>query len=438
MKYFFIIIFLSLSLYAAYSKSADENNIYYESPNFRVIAGVSYENSLLTKELAYKILDNAELSWLQLVQTQGFKTPNGYGHRKTDIYIGDRSAYIDEFGIYVTIGSSYAGWTNYYEDKTPYIVINPRLDSDNLKATIAHEFFHCIHYAYFDAEVIVDQKWNKSVWWLEATAMMAEDEVFDELNLYIGYLYSFFNYSYKSIETYNGIHEYAMVVFAKYIKERFGIELIKESFSMIMQEQFDGYFDVLDYLLQRDFDSSMKKALHKFAKWVYKPQDFFEEGDIYPTLRKYNLNNINTVGKGGIVVFENTPGIFVKSSSTYSFTTSKNQEYIVSSDDHELLLSNFSTQSIEQADLLRLETTEVQSLDNTNDNGFFVYLTDHGRYSFDFTTSTEAKLYKDNTLFVSSGGMSQYSVTQTQNNSYIHLSFAGGRENIKFYGLANE
>ena len=70
----------------------------------------------------------------------------------------------------------------------------------------------------------------KNIWWLEATSVLVEDEVYDDINDYINFLSPFFNASYRSFELKNGSHEYSMAIFAKFLIEYYEIELIKKKF----------------------------------------------------------------------------------------------------------------------------------------------------------------------------------------------------------------
>lgn len=181
-----------LSCYG-YDKSYDSYNVYYSSEHFRTVAGVAYKDSLGIYDLAVAILDAAELTWQKEVDELGFIKPRNSENKFLDIYIANMSAYNPESESYELIPSIYAGWsTAYPSDNTPYFVLNPSMNEEQLKVTIAHEFFHTIQLSYFDETKIDDTKWFKNIWWLEATAVLLEDEVFDEINDYVRFLNPFF------------------------------------------------------------------------------------------------------------------------------------------------------------------------------------------------------------------------------------------------------
>ncbi|SFV70813.1 hypothetical protein MNB_SM-5-1097 [hydrothermal vent metagenome] len=301
--FIFLLLFIS-SLHA--QTYTDDKNVYFTSQHFRAIAGVDYNNSVSTANMAQELLNAAEASWNKEVVELGFRHPRNTDTKLIDIYIGNTSAYDYENERYVTISSTYAGYAWYYlSDRTPYFVMNPSLSSNIIKVTMAHEFFHTIQYAYFTDDDFTDTKWFKNIWWLEATAVLMEDEVYDDINDYIGFLSPFFNASYKSFEIYNGSHEYSMVIFAKYIKEKYGFQIIKDSLSAIETSGDNGFFEILGNLLEQDYNSSMPQALDEFAKWVSHADKYFEEGDLYPPLKHYkNTDNI-TLQKGGIEAVDN-------------------------------------------------------------------------------------------------------------------------------------
>ena len=59
------------------------------------------------------------------------------------------------------------------------------INDNQIKVTISHEFFHTIQYAYFDETKIDYNKWEKAIWWLEATSVLMEDEVYNDVNDYL-------------------------------------------------------------------------------------------------------------------------------------------------------------------------------------------------------------------------------------------------------------
>ncbi len=303
MKLLIILFVIASNLFSAvYEKSVDTKNVYYVSEHFRAIFGITYENDNVTVSLANTYLEIAEATWSKEIDELGFKMPKNTNIKKIDMYLGNRLAYNYETNINETIGINYAGWAaEYPSDNTPFFVLNPNLEEDILKVTIAHEFFHTIQYSYFFGNIL-----NENIWWLEATATLMEDEVYDSIDDYINYMNNFFNASHKSFELYDGSHEYAMVIFTKYIKEKYGLEIIKNSLIQMNETaQSISCFEILDSLLIKDYNSSMQISVNEFAKWVANSSAYFEEGDLYPPLKHFDANETAVIGKGGIKVVDN-------------------------------------------------------------------------------------------------------------------------------------
>lgn len=305
LKLFFTLHLLFISLFA-YQQTSDAKNIYLSSEHFRAIYGKVYANSTSASSLASAYLDIAENVWNKEVVKLAFKAPKNTGTKKIDIYMGNKKAYNYEAQSYETIPSNYAGWTTTYpSDDTPYFLLNPIISENISKVTIAHEFLHTIQHAYFDPSKISDILWQKDIWWIEATAVLMEDEVYNNINDYINFLGPFFNASYKSFEIYNGTHEYAMVIFAKYLKEKYGFDFIKKSFISLNLNKDKSAYQIIDSLLKTDYSSSMHSTLNEFTKWVAEPTKYFEEGKLYPSLKHFKSSDNITFGKGGVAVIDN-------------------------------------------------------------------------------------------------------------------------------------
>lgn len=431
-RYVFLCVVFCNILYGEYLKSVDSKNVYYSSEHFSVVAGKSYENSILIRDLAYKILDFSEISWGVLVDNLGFRMPRNSQNQRIKVFIGDRSAWDDVYGIFITIGSNYAGWANYYDDGTPYFVINPRLSSNDLKVTISHEFFHTLQMSYFDADLIEYNRWRRNIWWLEATAMMAEDEVWNDLNSYIGYMHSFFSQSYRNIETFNGIHEYSMVIFAKYIKERFGLEIIKESFSIFEDEGFDGFFEIICFLVKRDFDMDCKNMMKEFGLWVSEPRLYFEEGNLYPSVRRYEDFNMPDVQKGGVVILQNYSGFFVKTNLLYTSILKNKREYVLSSLDDEIIIVNYTPNTLSKYDIYSNHTNGYLTFDVV---GFDDLEHNQSGHNIKISSNNNKKTININNREFFSGNIQSMEIFENEGNSHIKVKITNASESIYFEAI---
>lgn len=335
-----VLIFLMCHVSFAFDLTSDSKNVYFQQGHFRVIAGVSFVNDMDTHTKAQNMLEAAILSWTRCIDVLGFLPPRNSATKTIDIYMANTLAYNHETGVYETLPSSFGGWaTSYPSDNTPYFLLNTSLNDEQLKVTIAHEFFHMIQYAYFNESNINDEKWFKNIWWLEATAMLMEDEVFDEVDDYISFAMPFFIQSYKNVEIYDGNHEYAMVVYAKFIKEKYGFQIIKESLQRYESSWEKGFFEILDDLLQESHASNIKAMLVEFGQWVYAPHLYFEEGAMYPSIQKFALNDNTRIEKGGIAILEGLYRYSVVSAEGYiqAFATTQNK---IVADGEDIIVGN--------------------------------------------------------------------------------------------------
>ena len=103
----------------------------------------------------------------------------------------------------------------------PQIMLSRDTTRCDLQTTCAHEFFHLSQFEY---------DWNESLWWEEATAMWVEDEVFDAVNDYVGYLGGYF-FPYPeaplfALEPDN--HEYGACIYPKFLSEKWDPGIIRE------------------------------------------------------------------------------------------------------------------------------------------------------------------------------------------------------------------
>ncbi|MBU4312720.1 MAG: hypothetical protein KJ706_08390 [Candidatus Omnitrophica bacterium] len=213
-------------------------------PQFIIDAGVAFENSYShVLSLGYPTLPNDE---------------GKGGDDRLDVYI-------------LNIPGSF-GYTSY--DNNPedvYIVMDNdfatvpnNLDPDGkqkgaIKVTAAHELFHAFHFQY-STDI------TNNGWWMEATSVWMEDEVYPEVKDYLNYIglryddandngkwdigetyynidgsiagaigrsKKWFDKPEIPLDTYNGSYEYGSVIWAKYLSETHGKVIIKAIWSKI-------------------------------------------------------------------------------------------------------------------------------------------------------------------------------------------------------------
>jgi len=315
----------------------DDKNIFKYSGHFRVIYGKSYEENETVQKLALTLLDIANTVWQKEIDEFGFKEPKNTDLYYVDIYIANTDAYNKAQGNYVTISDSYAGYATSYMDATPYFVINPDMDEDLLKVTVAHEFFHTVQYAY-GLDFVSDEIWRKNIWFLEASATMMEDEVYDDINDYIGYLSYYVPYTNYAIDYTNGVMEYGKVLFAKFLKNRFSMNFIKGV--------FEGYRNDETVLqaIQKEalyYNESFDDLMVEYAECLT-DMGCFKDSALFPEVRKFLLQDSKSVGFYGILYISSGADRYLYASNPQYLQSDFNGEsgYIGSVNDNGLIFIN--------------------------------------------------------------------------------------------------
>lgn len=127
---------------------------------------------------------------------------NAYGITYRESLV--RSPYPNSATSYVAMRNSYTGLSG-----TPLGL---------MQVTAAHEYNHAIQFTY-DA--------YEQTWVMEGTATWMEDEVYDDVNDYIGYLPEFFGNPDIALYSTKGYHEYGSCIFFKYMSEHVAAPVVR-------------------------------------------------------------------------------------------------------------------------------------------------------------------------------------------------------------------
>ena len=188
-----------------------------------------------------KVAEIADSVWDFEVNQLGFPSPP-----KDDFYAEGLDSLFD---IYILdLGAAYYGAT-YNDEKVdsqtytstmkldnnydfyPYNIygigdprdLNRRLDA--VRVTMAHEFFHAIHFAMDWTEWELDDAGNFArLYWWEMSAVWMEEMMYDDINDYYGYLKSFYDTPWNNLRffTYASLRPYGACVFPIFLTERWG------------------------------------------------------------------------------------------------------------------------------------------------------------------------------------------------------------------------
>jgi len=247
------------------------------------------------------IAEAADSTWRVEVELLGYTPPPSDGTEGGD----------DRVDIYIyNIGSSYYGWTEpetavTNQAATSFIVLDndynlhpynvftaDSLDRrlDAARVTIAHEFFHVIHFGIDFTEWEYQSGLTSQPWW-EMTAVWMEDVVFDDVNDYILYQEYFFDYPHIGLRTValGSLHQYASAIFPMYLADRFDTSIIKDiwdlcadygegmQFGLAINDAIENYtlyntasdtsYYVDDSLILRPYN--LRSIMPEFALWNY-------------------------------------------------------------------------------------------------------------------------------------------------------------------------
>jgi len=129
------------------------------------------------------------------------------------------------------VGTSFILMDNDYQESGFSRYHNNPLDA--VRVTMAHEFFHAIH---FTIDMTEMENYTDSIpalrrpYWLEISAVWMEEEMYDDINDYYSVLQFFFDNPRHSIQQFNSgvdFHPYASCVFAIFLAEKYGRDIIK-------------------------------------------------------------------------------------------------------------------------------------------------------------------------------------------------------------------
>lgn len=158
----------------------------------------------------------------QTYANAGYKTPKPDGtlggDERFDVYLAD----IGASGLYgyctsdqvIPAAGPYDAWGYCVLDNDYAVTEFPtNTPIENLRVTVAHEYFHAVQFAY---DIFED------LWFMEATATWAEDEVFDAVDDNVQYLdYGPGAQPWMPLDYGTAFHQYGGWLFFRYLTERF-------------------------------------------------------------------------------------------------------------------------------------------------------------------------------------------------------------------------
>ncbi len=174
-----------------------------------------------------------EAVWATEITGKGYIEPTGSGSFLYDVYIANTQDEItgNDDDKTPTLGHNFLGLTTTYcdsqnickselPDSPSYILVNSYFnDSNTMKITAAHEFFHAIQFSY---PSINNWFLAENHWWLESTATWMEEVVYNEVNEYYPRVRNWLRAPWVSIQDSGSKysdHEYGDVLFVLFMTD---------------------------------------------------------------------------------------------------------------------------------------------------------------------------------------------------------------------------
>lgn len=221
------------------------------------------------------------------VEVMGFQRPlsdlwveNNGGNDKYDVYIYNFPAFgytsMDWFGRVIATSETYV----------PYLAMNSKIydyvgkseGKHYLQTTSPHELLHAIQFGYNGA---------MPRWFMEATATWIESvaydggvvddgddiddsdyiEEVDGFDYYASQLRYWFLHPDYSLDLFDGWHEYGDVIWAIYLTERFGTDIIRQVYTNTTQGSYRGMGNFWDPL--NNHGTNLAETFKTFTVWNY-------------------------------------------------------------------------------------------------------------------------------------------------------------------------
>ena len=211
------------------------------------------------------------------------------GGDEYDVYIvqlGDKRvygyAYPENNSGFTTY--SYMELDNDYAD--PVYAATQGLDA--LRVAVAHEFFHAIHFTYYQG--------NDSSWWREASSTWMEEVAYPEIDDYLQYVPYFLGSPARSLDGGGSFtadyHIYGASIFVHFLDQRYGRDLVRILWEEIGEHHSAALVHFEQAVSGFVFDSpnfshgNLGKVISEFAVWNYFTgsryrEGFYNEGEKY-------------------------------------------------------------------------------------------------------------------------------------------------------------
>lgn len=249
-----------------------------------------------TPEQARVTADTLEEVWSREVGALGFRAPPGDGDGLFDVtltQLADQGlyGYCEADSLSAPATSSCVLDNDYAAEEYGAPPLN------SLRATAAHEFFHAIQFGY---DVLED------LWFMEGSAVWAEEQVYPAINDYLQYL----SHSaitrpgtptdYSGTSTFPDVfHRYGAVLFWQFLSERFGTPAVVRRVWELADATAGSRYSVQAVtaaLAERGW--SFPRAYGTFGVWNTKPAGSYGDRDLMPAPAWWQVAKLTRSRKG--------------------------------------------------------------------------------------------------------------------------------------------
>jgi len=256
---------------AALMTRAMLDSVYISPENhFRIHYGFNYPDSVPADDLDSSGIPDyvervglyADSAYHMYQEVYGYLPPPLDSDSLYDIYL---RKLLNVYGQTFPVLPADSSWDDYYtyidvDCDMSNILPNDDPEGDQigaLKVTVVHEYFHATQCAYDTFE---------EYWWMECTAVYHEELLFPEVNDNYNFLPYFFDHPDTSllIESYQ-YHAYGSFVWAMYLAEVYGYNIIKAAFEKAR------YYDIIQSLdsALADHGERVMSVFPEFTVWNY-------------------------------------------------------------------------------------------------------------------------------------------------------------------------